>query len=249
MKIWGWRRMGTVLFSVMAIGTTRYACAEQTSPYAFATEYVRELYETEKARASAEQEIRESTSPDEQDSSIIHASTLIKLELASQIGMLKDMHLNSPFDTLLPNIIELYQEKIELHQKMIDTAKVFLAGPKPNVNYGDLAAKVPEIRASLDDIDHTLFKVTQMVLLQMMDQRPDFKNHLSHLLVTKAERSKLINDIEIEFGEKLDRKGQNYGVSSAQLIHKTFFKKITNAWTILGSDYLCQSGQPTCSED
>jgi hypothetical protein len=88
MKILGWRRMGMVLFSMIAIGTTRQAIAEPTTPYAFVTEYVRELYENEKARGNAEQEAKEGASQSDRLLNIIHASTLIKLELASQIDML-----------------------------------------------------------------------------------------------------------------------------------------------------------------
>jgi hypothetical protein len=83
---------------------------------------------------------------------------------------------------------------------------------------------MPEIRASLDDVDKTLFKVTQMVFMLTIDKTPDSNNRLSHLVITKAERSKLVNDILVDFGDKLNLKSQNYAVASAQLLRDLLLK-------------------------
>jgi hypothetical protein len=114
--------------------------------------------------------------------------------------------------------MKFYEMKIGLHQKIIDIASAFLAAPKPNVDYGALAAELPKIRAMSDDIDHTLFsEVSTLIIMTLIDPKPDSKNHVSHLLITKAERDELVRTLDINFGEKMEQKDQDYFVSTASV--------------------------------
>ena len=83
---------------------------------------------------------------------------------------------------------------------------------------GKLTAEVPKIRAQIDYVDNTLFKVTPLIFATLIDQKPDSKNHLSHLIITKEEREKLLHTLKAAFGKKLEQKNQNYGVSSASVL-------------------------------
>src|ERR1700686_2730022 len=118
----------------------------ETPHLVFVTEYIRELAAFENVRASAEKD-QKLGKKSEVFSNGIHASTLIQLELQSQIAMLRDMRLNPPFDDLIPNITGFYEQKIRLHQRLIDIASAFLVGPQPGVDYGKLQAEMPKIRA------------------------------------------------------------------------------------------------------
>jgi hypothetical protein len=75
------------------------------------------------------------------------------------------MHLDEPFDTLIPSLINFYQLEINLHQQLIDISGKFLAGPKEGVDYQILAAKVPEIRAELDDSRKAVFDAAPLVFM------------------------------------------------------------------------------------
>src|SRR5208337_3689333 len=97
------------------------------------------------------------------------------------------------------------EEKIRLYQRLIDISGAFLAGPKPNVDYGKLAAEVPKIRAQLEYIDHSLFDTAPLVFAVLIDQKPDSKNHVNHLIITRAERAKLIDDLNRDFGAMLEQ--------------------------------------------
>jgi hypothetical protein len=195
----------------------------ETSHLAFVTEYVRELAAIEYIRASAEQELKQGKDS-EVFSNAVHTSALIQLELRSQIEMLKSMHLNPPFDELIPNLTGFYRHRIALHQRMIDINSIFIAGPKPGVDYGKLAAEMPKIRAELEYIDHALFDATPLIFETLIDKKPDSKNHASHLIITKAERAKLIGDLTRSFGSKLDQKDQNFTVSAASVLKAYFLK-------------------------
>lgn len=221
--------LAVIALTVFASAEVR---AEETPHLAFVTEYIRELSANETARDDAARELAAASTQNEKLSDGIHSSTLVQLELRSQIFMLKTMRLDPPFDTLIPNMIDFDQQKIDLHQRMIDIASAFLAGPKPGVDYGAMAAEMPKIRAMLDDIDHTMFRVTPMIFATLIDQRPDSQNHLSRLIITTAQRKGLLNDITISFGQKLSQKDQDYNVSSAYVLQKYLLK-----------DYKC-SDQP-----
>jgi hypothetical protein len=203
--------MGMVLF---AIAGTTYA--QDNSSLAFVSEFVRELGAIEKIRSIGEQELKEKDSNPFADG--IRNSTRVQLELRSSIGMLSHMRLNPQVDDFRQNIIDLYKKKIELHQELIDIASQFAAGPKPNADYGKLAAEMPKISATLEYLDETLFKATPAVFASLIDMKEDSQGHASHLVITKAERQKLIHDIKATFGSKLSAKNQNYTVSTASVL-------------------------------
>jgi hypothetical protein len=149
---------------------------------------------------------------------IIHSSTLFQLELGSQMRMLREMNLNPPFETLIPNITAFYERKILLWKRMADIGRAFIGGPKPGVDYSKLGAEMPEIRANLEYIDRSLFDASPMVFGTLIDMKADSKGHASHLIITKAEREKLIDDITTDFSAKLDQKDQNLTVSAASVL-------------------------------
>jgi hypothetical protein len=216
-----------LILAFAGIASSFAADKTETPHLAFVTEYIRQLAATENLRASAEQELKQSKER-ERLTAVIYSSTATQLELRTQINVLNDMRLNPPFETLIPNITAFYGQKIDLYQSMIDIASVFVAGPKANVDYGKLSAEMPKIRASLEYVDHSLFSATPLVFATLIDQKPDSKNHLSHLIITKAERAALIRTLDRRFGSKLDQKNSTYTVGAASLM-KEFLRK----------DYLC----------
>jgi hypothetical protein len=179
-------------------------------------EYIRQLGATEDLREAGERDLKQD--PKASFSTFIHTGSLFQLELRSQIGILKGMRLNTPYDALIPTITGFYEDKIALWQKIIDSSSAFVAGPKPGVDYNKLAAEVPQVRAQLEFIDESLFKATPLVFSTLIDQKPDSKNHASHLTITRVERSKLIHDLKTEFGAKLDQKDPNYTVGAAKVL-------------------------------
>lgn len=224
MKRGYWQRIVIIVLVLWAIGIASQAHAEETSHLAFVTEYIHELAASEDMRANAERELNASNLSSEKLASGIHASKLFQLELKSQILALKSMHLNPPFNDIIPTIITWYERKIALYQEIIDLNSILLAGPRPGVDYGKLAAVMPEIRAKMNYIDKSLFLATPLIFMTLIDQKPDSKNHLSHLIITKKEREKLLHYLAVAFGKKLEQKHQNYIVSSASIL-KAYLSK------------------------
>jgi|HubBroStandDraft_6_1064221.scaffolds.fasta_scaffold41350_4 hypothetical protein len=199
----------------------------ETPPLAFVTEYVRQLAQIEDTRAQLEQEYKKAAKEGPQAAmrEAIYVSTRIQLELRDQIGRLRGMHLSKEFDFIVPGIIAYDEQKIELHQSIIDIAQAFVEGPKDGVDYGKLAAEMPKVRAELDQTDHNLMEVVPGVLMTLVDQRPDSKGHCSHLLITRAEAAKLLADLQTYFGAKLEEKNPPYLVGSAQIMKDGLLKQ------------------------
>ncbi len=97
------------------------------------------------------------------------------------VGQAKPRHAlpNKPFDTIIPTLIAFYERQIELHQKLIDIGGKFIAGPREGIDYQALVAKMPEIRAELDDVQKSLFQATPIVFMALIDPKPNSQDHLS----------------------------------------------------------------------
>lgn len=188
----------------------------ETPHLVFVTEYIRELAAIENIRDSGEKELKEN--PDSTFPNMIHSSTLFQLELGFQVEMLKGMSLKAPYNQLIPNITAFYERKILLWKRMAEIGSAFIGGPKADVDYGKLGAEMPQIRAQLEYIDKALFEASPMVFATLIDMKADSKGHASHLIITKEERAKLIDDLNTDFGKKLDAKDQNYTVSAASVL-------------------------------
>lgn len=139
------------------------------------------------------------------------------------------MHLKNPFDTLIPGLIGAYQQQIDLHQKLIDITYQFMSGPKEGVDYQALAAKVPEIRAELDESRKALFNAAALVFMSLIDMKPDSEGHTSHLLITKAEKVDLQNQLEILLKGVPEKGDKDYYISAAMILRGGLQKGYTCA--------------------
>lgn len=228
--------MRTLAFCVAAIAIQPSLCFAQTnakpaqaqatarsvkpesSHLEFVREYIRELAEMERLREAGIQEINQNSNGDSKMLDAVHGTTLMQLELGSQVRMLNSMRLNTPFDELIPDITAFYEKKIALWRRMGEISGAFIGGPKPGVNYEKLAVEMPQIRAQLDYIDKALFEATPVVFATLIDMRADSQGHASHLIITKDEKAQLLSKLDDSFGAKLNQKDQNYTVSAAKIL-------------------------------
>lgn len=220
-----------LLLSLLLMGSTagqnkpsRPAAKPETPHLVFVKEYIRELISDESLRASGEKEFNEAKSIDQRFSTGIYVSKSVQLELRSQIRMLQGMRLRPPFDTLIPDLIGSYQRQIDLHQSLIDASSKFLAGPKPGVDYSALGAKVPQLRAELEAAQKIVFDAAGLVFMTLIDTKPDSQGHVSHLLITKAEKSDLQEQLEIMLKDQPDEGDHNFYISAAMVLRGGLLK-------------------------
>jgi len=197
--------------------------AAETSRLAFVTEYVRELGVNERMRELGEKDLAEAG--EDKRAEMIRSGTRIILELTSQIDMLKGATLDPPFDTLPGAITDFYRQKIDVYQKTVDIGTAFQSGPKPGVDYGAMAAEMPKLTATLEYIDRSLFRATPLIFAMLIGDKPDSQGHMSRLRITRVDRARLLQALQIDFGDKMNRADQNYIVSSATVLRDYLSKK------------------------
>jgi hypothetical protein len=223
--------MRAVVISAMVAGIISYNSvsvrAADSSNLQFVAEYIRELGELERLRAVAFDELSADADTSNKMASCVRSSTRFELELRAQISMLRRTQLAAPFDQLPSNISDFDQRRIELYNQMGEGCSTMLAGPKPNVDYGAISAELPKITAEIEYVDHSLFQATPLIFATLIDPIPDANNHMSKLIITKAQRKKLIDDLNSYFGKKMDTDQQNWIVSSASVLKGYLLKDYT----------------------
>lgn len=194
--------------------------AETTPPLDVLREFVREQVETKFNQDLASSELSSIPQDDrrQQMAAIVRNGTRVKLRLSATIGRLQQMQLQEPFDTLIPSLITWQERKRDLHDEMVTTAKTFMEGPKPGVDYKKLSARMPEIRALLEYADESIFKITPMVFMALISQRPDSHGNASHLTITRKQANEVLADLQRYFGASMDAKEQDWATSSASVL-------------------------------
>jgi len=117
----------------------------------------------------------------------------------------------------------MYSQKADLSGEIVQAAQTMLAGPKPDVDYGKLAGHMPEVTAQIEYVNETIFKATPMVAYSLISTKPDSKNHLSHLSITRKQAKELISSLQTGFGKSIDAKDQNWTTAAASLL-RTFLR-------------------------
>jgi len=70
--------------------------------------------------------------------------------------------------TTYESLIGFYQRQVELHQSLIDINSKFIAGPRSGVDYPALAAKMPQIRAELEQTQKAVFEATSLIFIALI---------------------------------------------------------------------------------
>lgn len=227
-----------ILILILSLSATSSAAAKihETQHYDVAVEYIRSLGAIHNIQRKADIEFQEDNQTGNpaiaKIMSGIRSSTRIKLELNTSIAALKRMNLKKPFETLLPTTIKLYKRKIDLYNETVQISKAFIDQPKPRVDYSKMTARMPEITASVEYIDETIFQMMPLVFALLIEEKPDSEGHMNNLKITKEQRQKLIDDINGFFGESLDQEKKNWTVSSAALLKAYLLKdyKCADEW-------------------
>ncbi len=209
-----------MLIALFGIAGTGYA-EEFTKPYDFVSEIIKELANNETIKMVGAEELKEATASGngmQIMSAMIRQGTRQNLELRANIYALRGMHLKEPSDRSPKMFADLYQQKIELYEMMSDIAEKFMSGPKPGVDFGNLAAQMPKITAMLEQNDNALIKISPLAFAALVEMKEDSQGHVNHLVISKKDRQKLLSELKRHFGERMKLKNQDGLVSSASVL-------------------------------
>lgn len=114
----------------------------------FVSMFIRQLNGVERIRETAETASKLPNANPFLD--CIHNSERFQLELRTQISVIQKFKLRKPFDDLPVNIARFYQNKLEVWDGLSQICSAFVGGEKPGVNYDQLGAQMPKLRAHLE---------------------------------------------------------------------------------------------------
>jgi hypothetical protein len=84
------------------------------------------------------------------------------------------------------------------------------------VNYGEMTAPAPELTAQVEQIDKSMFSMSQPLFLSLVDEgRVDADGNLHHLILNKKDRADIVHTIDTTFGQSLDDKNATNIVNAA----------------------------------
>jgi hypothetical protein len=193
--------------------------AQKCARIALAQEFVRELEVLYRLQETAKKEFAEDSSGSGSLMTSIRVGSRTLFEMNDSINRLSIINVDAEWAKFRDMLKKLHQDRIELVQEMNHGAKTLLAGPEPGVNYGKLVARAPELTAQMEEIDKLIFTIAQAMFFALVDDaRIGADGNLHHLLLTKKDRTNMVQLIDRIFGPTLEDKNASSIVSSAWAI-------------------------------
>jgi hypothetical protein len=193
--------------------------AQNTARIALVQEFVREMEVLYRLQETAKKEFAEDTSGPGKLMTGIRVGSRTILEMNDSINRLNILKVDGTWAEFRDLLKQLHQERIGITQEMNQASKMLLAGPEPGVNYGKLTARAPELTAQAEAIDKSIFTMAKAMFFALVDDaRVGADGNLHHLLLTKKDRTSMVQLIDKAFGAILEDKNANYIVSAAWVI-------------------------------
>jgi hypothetical protein len=194
--------------------------AQKAGRIALVQEFVREMEVLYRLQETAKKEFAEDGSETgKRLMTAIRVGTRTVFEMNDSINRLNIIKVDGRWAEFRDMLAQLHQRRIVTVQEMNHGAKMLLAGPEPGVNYGKLTARAPELTAQVEEIDKTIFNMAQAMFFALVDDaRVGADGNLHHLILTKKDRTNMVQLIDKAFGPTLEDNNATYIVSSAWVI-------------------------------
>jgi len=191
--------------------------AQKAARIALAQEFVREL---EILQEGAKQELAEDSSGPGKLATSIKVRTRMFFEMNDSINRLSMINVDAKWAEFRDALKKLHHERIVLLHEMNQMSKTLLAGAEPDVNYGKLTAPAPEITAQVEQIDKIIFTIAKAMFFALVDDnRVGRDGKLHHLILTKKDRTSMVQLIDKIFGPTtLEDKNSSHIVAAAWVI-------------------------------
>jgi hypothetical protein len=193
--------------------------AQKTARIALAQEFVRELEVLYRLQETAKKEFAEDGSTPGKLMTGIRVGSRTLFEMKDSINRLGMIKVDARWAEFRDMLKLLHQQRIEIVQEMNQMSKTLLAGPEPGINYGKLTARAPELTAQTEELDKSIFTMAQAIFFALVDDaRVGADGKMHHLLLTKKDRTSMVQLIDKIFGSILEDKNASRIVSSAWVI-------------------------------
>jgi hypothetical protein len=178
---------------------------EKTARIALVREFVREMEVLYDLQETAKKEIAEDSSTPGKITTGIRVGTRTLFEMQESVSRLNMISLDTRWGEVRDFLKSFHNLRMAAVQEMNQIAKAMLSGPAPGVNYGAMTARAPELTAQVEQIDKTLFKISESLFYALVDEgRVEADGNLHHLILNKRDRADMVHTIDTAFGRSLD---------------------------------------------
>jgi hypothetical protein len=196
------------------------ANAQKTARIALVQEFVRELEVLYRLQETAKKEFAEDSSTSGRLMTSIRVGSRTLFEMNESINRLSIINVGGQWAEFRDLLKQFHEQRIVIVQEMNQIAKTIMAGPEPGVNYGKLNARAPELTAQRERIDKLIFTMAQPMFFALVDDtRVGADGNLHHLILTKKDRTSMVQLIDKMFGPtNLEDKNSSRIVGAAWVI-------------------------------
>jgi hypothetical protein len=193
--------------------------AEKTARIALVREFVREMEVLYRLQETAKKEFAEDSSTAGKLATSIRVGTRTRFEMQESVSRLDMIGLDTRWGEIRDLLKSFHNQRMEAVQEMNQMSKAMLSGPEPGVNYGAMTARAPELTARVEQIDKSMFQMSQALFFALVDEgRVEEDGNLHHLILNQKDRADAVHTIDAAFGQSLDDKNSTSIVSAAWAI-------------------------------
>jgi hypothetical protein len=186
-----------VIFTATAYSEPSPVVIDKTARVALVREFVREMEVLYRLQETAKKEFAEDASSTGKLTTSIRVGTRTLFEMQESVSRLGMIKLDNQWGEFRDLLQSFHKERMAAVQEVNQMSKAMLSGPVAGVNYGAMTARAPELTAQIEQIDKTMFKMSQALFLALVDEgrlSPD--GNLHHLILSKKDRGGMVYTID-----------------------------------------------------
>ena len=143
---------------------------EKTARIALVREFVREMEVLYRLQETAKKEFAEDSSTTGKLTTSIRVGTRTLFEMQESVSRLDMIGLDTRWGEFRDLLKSFHNQRMAAVQEMNQMSKAMLSGPAPGVNYGAMTARAPELTAQVEQIDKSMFTMSQPLFLALVDE-------------------------------------------------------------------------------
>jgi hypothetical protein len=207
------------VFSSSADAQHSLGADEKAARITLVQEFLREMEALYLLQETSKKEFAEDPSATGRLVTAIRTGTRTAFEMNDSINRLAMISVAGNWADFRDLLAKSHQRRVALLQEATEMSKVMLKGPQAGVDYGAMTARAPELTAEMENVDKTMITMAQPMFFALVDEdQLGVDGKLHHLVLTKAERTSMVWDIENSFGRSLDDNNASRIVSAAWVI-------------------------------
>lgn len=185
----------TILFASLSGGA-----AFATTPAEFVSAYAGQLGQQQALKARIPQDLRNPSAGQLKECTA--GSIALSASLHKDGEALKAMSLTGDLAKMVPTLVNLYESKAVQHLQYGAICSTMSQSPAGSKTYLGAAGAAPQVLAHLAATDRVIFQGMPLIAATLLPPGSDVRNPSTRLTITKAQRLKLVSDIDKAFDAK-----------------------------------------------